>query len=384
MSRRSQALLFALGFVAAANGLLLGISLYALFAAVLHVLSDHAPGIGWGLVVGVVGAIALLVRAFRRAAATRDELYGRALLDREVQDHARLLYRLGVLRAKSRLTKTPSLRVVRGDLPNAYTVSRSQDEAAIVLTDGLLRRLPAAEQEAVIAHELAQIENEDIGTVGLADAIAVSIEELGRLKGKFFWGPREILADILPFLGAFALLVILDYLTPRGTGNGFIILLLFALVIWVFYMLWKTALLSWRGLGQLAMMIFFFGPLTLVEWVLAPPTAFALSRLVSRERVAEADRRAVELTGKPGAALAALRSLEGVEHATGEPFWAALRFSLFVAPRADDGWRGWSERVVSTHPPVSTRIERLREQAQEDSRDDAIPNTPVDPLEQSG
>jgi Zn-dependent protease with chaperone function len=266
MGQRSQALLFALAFIAAANGLLLALSLYGLLTAALHVIGDHAPGIGWGLLAGAIGAVALLVRAFTRAAQTRKLLYGRSLLDYEVPARTDLVARLTDLHGRSKLPRPPSLRLVGGELPNAYTVARSPEEAAIVLTDGLLARLGPVELEAVIAHALAQIENEDIVTVGVADAVAVSIEELSRLKGRFFWGPREILTDILPFLGAMAALAVVDALLPKDSSNTLVVLAFVVLLLGLFRVLWRAAVLSWRGLAQLTLFALFFTPLTLIEW----------------------------------------------------------------------------------------------------------------------
>ena len=383
LGRRSKALLFGLGFVAAANGLLLGVFLYTLLVAVLHIVGDHAPGLGWGLIAGVLGAATLLATSFLRAAHTRDLLYGESLLDRQVPAQARLVARLQELNEKTALARTPSLRMVHGDLPNAYIVSRSQDEAAIVLTDGIFDFLDPKEQDAVIAHELAQVEGEDVATVGLADAVAASIEDLRRLKGHYFWGPREIIARARPFLLAFVALVVLAVVGPgeHGSASG---LILGLLALAILYALWKTAIASPLSAAQVILFLLVYGPLTLIEWVLAPPTAFALSRLISRERVADADRRAVELTDDPEAAVAALRRLEGVEYSTGEPFWAELRYSLFVVPRSHGGYDGALERIFSTHPPLAIRIEKLRRLAQEGSRGEAIPSTAGDPLEQSG
>lgn len=377
-------MLVALGFVAGANGLLLGISLYGVLVAVLHVLADRAPGIGWAILAGAIGAIALVGRSFQRADQTRKRLYGASLLDYEVPEHARLLDRLAQLTRNSSLSKAPSLRLIGGNLPNAYTVSRSRDEAAIVLTDGLLKLLTPSERDAVIAHELAHVENEDVATVAFADAIAVSIEELARLKGRFFWGPREILIDLLPFIGAIAGLAILDAMLQEGSGNGVVAIIVLVSIVGVFRALYRAALLSWRGLAQLFLFVSFFGPLTVVEWLLAPPTAFVLSRLIARERVFAADRRGVQLTREPGSALAALHRLEGVEYSMGEPFWAALRFSLFVTPRAQTGLGPWRERVFGTHPPVAARIEQLGRLTQDGSRRQPIPDGTRDPLEQSG
>jgi Zn-dependent protease with chaperone function len=358
---RSQGLLFALGLVAGGNGLLLGISLYGLLAAVLHVLSDHAPGIGWAVAAGGGGAIVLLVRSYLRVDTTGDLRYGESLLDYEVKGHARLVDRLGQLARKSSLAKAPALRVVDGALPNAYTVSRSREEAAIVVTRGLLRDLSPSEQDAVVAHELAQIESDEVITAAFADAIAVSIEELGRIKGRFFWSPKEILLGILPFIGAMIALAVIEDFLPEGKNpNALVVIFFVFLLLGALRVLYRAAILSWRGLAQLALFAIFLGPTTLIEWVLEPPTAFLLSRLVSRERVLAADRRAVELTREPGAAVAALRRLGGVEYTLGEPSWAELRFSLFVVPRAHGWFWGRRERLFASHPPITARIERLQ------------------------
>jgi Zn-dependent protease with chaperone function len=360
LSWRGQGLLLALGLVAGGNGLLLGISLYGFFAAALHVLGYHAPGIGWAVGAGGLGAIGLIVYSYLRVETTGDLRYGESLLDHEIRGHARLVERLGQLSRTARL-KAPSLRIVDGPMPNAYTVSRSREEAAIVVTRGLLRDLTPSEQDAVIAHELAQIESDEVITAAYADAIAVSIEELGRVKDRFLWSPREILRDILPFLGAMLALAVLDVLLSKDGNPGALADIAFLLLfLGTLRALYRAAILSWRGLAQLALFVTFFGPTTIVEWVLEPPTAYLLARLVSRERVLAADRRAVELTREPGAAIAALRRVEGVEYAPGEPSWAELRFSLFVVPRAHGWFWGGRERLLSSHPTVATRIERLQ------------------------
>jgi Zn-dependent protease with chaperone function len=143
------------------------------------------------------------------------------------------------------------------------------------------------------------------------------------------------------------------------------------------------AVVSWRGLVQVAILVFFLGPLTVVEWLLAPPTAYALSRFVSRERILAADERAIELTDEVDAAIAALECLEDGEYERGDDFWVKIRYSLFVTQRARRGLEGWRERLFSTHPSIATRIARLRE-AQERSRLEATSHPPAKTLEQSG
>jgi Zn-dependent protease with chaperone function len=381
-SRRSQVLLFGLAIVAAANGVLLGLFLYALLAFFLHLIGDNAPGIGWGLLAGSIGGAALLRRAERQAEETQERHHFETRLNPLIPTEARLLDRLDQLTAKTSLPEAPRLVKVEGRLPNAWAVSR-RSGPVIVVTMGLLERLGPTEQEAVIAHELAHVEAEDLETVGLADAIAVSMEDLALAKSDFFWSPARILLELIPFLGAWALIIVLVTIEPKGSTDWVTILVLSLLSLGSLCLLVAMAVVSWRGLVQAAILIFFLGPLTVVEWLLAPPTAYALSRFVSRERILAADERAIELTDDVDAAIAALERLEDGEYERGEDFWVKIRYSLFVTQRARRGLEGWRERLFSTHPSIATRIARLRE-AQERSRLEATSHPAAKTLEQSG
>jgi len=99
--------------------------------------------------------------------------------------------------------------------------------------------------------------------------------------------------------------------------------------------------------------------LSLVEWALAPPTAFLLSRLVSRARVHEADVRSVELLGGSEALLSALRKLEMVERWLPGEELSNRRFSLFVCSRPQSGYRAWLAHLYATHPSITSRIETV-------------------------
>jgi heat shock protein HtpX len=110
---------------------------------------------------------------------------------------------------------------------------------------------------------------------------------------------------------------------------------------------------------QFALFVALLGTLTLVDALLAWPTIFALSRLLSRSRVFAADRRAIELTGDPAGLRDALEAVAPVEREIAEDHFARLRFSLFATPRARSGYRSWVERVTGTHPSAKRRIARL-------------------------
>ncbi len=361
---RGQLLLGGIGAIAVANTFLLSLTMYALLAAALHVLGSHAPAPVYAFLAGAAGAAALLGVAFKRERQLREGDYGTwpgthaSAPDPDLSERLRRL-------ADSASLPTPALRQIESETGNAFAAGRSREDASIVVTDGLLE-LGETERDAVLAHELAHIEAEDIRTIGLADAIATTLRDLGRARDSVLWGPRQIAIDILPFaavlVGGWILIWLYVEINPGQSVSllGFLI----ALAALGFFVAWlrtlfQNALISWRGLVQLFLVVFFFGPLTVVEWVLAPPTAAAMARLLSRTRVYEADRRAAELIGGPEALISALRSLEPVELRAGEGWAGALRFSLFVTPRARSGYRAWLERITSTHPSAADRIEAL-------------------------
>ena len=139
------------------------------------------------------------------------------------------------------------------------------------------------------------------------------------------------------------------------------------------YALAKAAIRSWRGLAQLLLFISFFGPISLVEMALAPPTAFLLSRMVSRARIYEADDRGRRLSGDSGTLVSALHKLERVEASPAGRWPAYLRFSLFVAPRPQTGYQAWLARLYATHTPIASRIDALRAPARSPVRATAGP-----------
>jgi Zn-dependent protease with chaperone function len=145
----------------------------------------------------------------------------------------------------------------------------------------------------------------------------------------------------------------------HSAGNTGLNLLLVVLFVAWLAALWDAAKRSWRGLVQLFIFTSFLGPLSLAEWLLAPPTAFFLSRLVSRARIHEADARSVELTKDRAALLSALGKLEFVERAEPREELVGRRFSLFVCSRPQSGYRALLAHLYATHPSIASRIETI-------------------------
>lgn len=78
---------------------------------------------------------------------------------------------LEILADRAELPKTPKLMVVSSSTINAFATGK-QEDSAIAVTDGLLRRLDLREITAVLAHEVAHIANNDLRTMAFADSMS--------------------------------------------------------------------------------------------------------------------------------------------------------------------------------------------------------------------
>lgn len=75
---------------------------------------------------------------------------------------------LAELSRRADLPRIPQLYYIPSRVLNAFAVG-TQDQAAIAVTDGLLRRLNQREITAVLAHEIGHIRSNDLWLMGLAD-----------------------------------------------------------------------------------------------------------------------------------------------------------------------------------------------------------------------
>jgi len=149
------------------------------------------------------------------------------------------------------LERPPRLCYVPSALLNAFAVG-DRDDAAIVVTDGLLRTLTLRELLGVLAHEISHVRNNDLWLMGLADVV-------GRLN---------------------------RLMTLFGLA-----LLILGLPLWL------------TGAASL--------PLLLIPLLLfAPQLTVLLQLALSRSREFDADLDAAGLTGDPEGLAAALLKLE--------------------------------------------------------------------------
>lgn len=75
------------------------------------------------------------------------------------------------LARRASLPATPRLYVVPSQIMNAFAVGR-RDDAAIAVTDALVRRMTGRELAGVLAHEISHIANEDVKVMAFADMVS--------------------------------------------------------------------------------------------------------------------------------------------------------------------------------------------------------------------
>ena len=206
--------------------------------------------------------------------------------------------------------ETPTLLLAELPVPNAFAVGGGA--GVIVVDRRLFRLLSVSEFEALLAHELAHLETRD----ALVQTVAYSL-------ARTFVG--------LVGLAVFPVVVLTGGIARslallRGDPSS-----------------WSR---SWLGRAQRYALQVVAG------------LGFAVTLLIlgySRRRELAADDRAIKITGNP---VGLARALTKIEQAS-KPETGLLQ-QLYGHSEAD---RGLS-RLLSTHPPMDERIERLQERAQ--------------------
>ncbi len=155
------------------------------------------------------------------------------------------------LAARAGLPAVPGLYHVPSPMLNAFTVGRPQN-AAIAVTDGMLRTLTYDEFAGVMAHEVAHIAHNDLWTMTLADSLSR-------------------MTNVLSFAGLVTIFISLPFIL-MGMAPG-----------------------SWSFAFVL---------------VFAPTVMTLLQLGLSRSREYDADLKAAELTGNPRGLASALAKLE--------------------------------------------------------------------------
>jgi heat shock protein HtpX len=193
----------------------------------------------------------------------------------------------------------PSLHLIPSEQPNAFATGRNPQNAAVAVTEGLLHHLPKEQVRGVLAHEFAHIKNRDVLVQTIAAMIGAAIAAI---------------ANILQFSMLFG-----------GDDDD-------------------------SPLG-------FVG--ALVAIIVAPLAATVLQLAVSRQREYLADATAAGFLGEGRPLAEALGTLQRGVQAVPMAVNPATEALYIANPLA--GMRGGMAGLFSTHPPIETRIEKLRE-----------------------
>ena len=199
----------------------------------------------------------------------------------------------------------PRVYIIEDASPNAFATGSKPENAAVAATTGLLAIMNREELEGVMGHEVSHIRNYDIRISTIAVALTSAVTMLSSMAGRMMWfgggGRRR---------------------NDRDNDNG---------------------------LGIVLMIV------SLLALLLAPLAATLVQLAISRQREYLADASSVELTRNPKGMISALLKLDNsqpMEHHVDDAS-AALYIN-------DPKKKGGLQKLFYTHPPISDRIERLK------------------------
>jgi heat shock protein HtpX len=225
----------------------------------------------------------------------------------------------------------PRIWVVPDSDPNAFATGRDAATASVAVTEGLLSRLSRDEIQAVIAHEMAHIQNLDVRLMtllaGMVGAIALMSDGMGRMLGR---GSRIAVRS-----GSGGI-----RLGGRRSGG--------------------------RGGNPLGLVILVLWLLTLV---IAPVVSRILAMAVSRKREYLADAAGAQFTRNPMALATALEKLDGASDPTRAITQGAAHLCIVdPAPGVMGSKEGFLADFVASHPPIRQRIIRLKGMAYQQAK----------------
>ena len=196
----------------------------------------------------------------------------------------------------------PRVYVIESDTPNAFATGRNPKNAAVAVTTGIRRLLTREELGGVLAHEMAHVGNRDtlimtmVATVAMAIGMIAMLAQFAMLFGGMRGGGRE---GGSPYIGIIGLLVV-------------------AIVL--------------------------------------PLLATVVRLAISRAREFQADSTGARTSGNPEALARALEKLEMGNQVRPMEVNQGVAHLFIVNPLKGGGLSS----LMSTHPPLAERIQRLR------------------------
>ncbi|MBU4531798.1 MAG: zinc metalloprotease HtpX [Hoeflea sp.] len=103
----------------------------------------------------------------------------------------------------------PKVFVIRNAQPNAFATGRNPENAAVAASTGLLEALTDEEVAAVMAHELAHVQNRDTLIMTITATLAGAISMLGNFA--FFFGGNRNNNNPLGFIGVLVAMLVAPF-----------------------------------------------------------------------------------------------------------------------------------------------------------------------------
>jgi heat shock protein HtpX len=223
----------------------------------------------------------------------------------------------------------PRVYLVPDPDPNAFATGRDPGSASIAVTEGLLAALSREELQGVVAHEMAHVRNLDVRLMtllaGMVGAIALMSDGMGRMLRS---GARV-----------------------GGSGGG------------------RRSGGGKGGGNPLALVVLVLWLLTLV---IAPIVSRILAMSVSRKREFLADATGAQFTRNPLALASALEKLAAAHSPTKAITQGAAHLCIVdPSPGLLSSKQGFLADVLTSHPPITQRIIRLRGMGYQQSKREA-------------
>ena len=202
------------------------------------------------------------------------------------------------------LARPPAVYLMESEAPNAFAVGRKADQAAVVVTSGLLKRLDRDQLQGVVAHEIGHIHNEDVRFMTLAAVLLGSV---------------TILSDV--------------FFRHLMWGGG-------------------RRRLSSKGGGQAQVAV---AVVAVLAAIVAPIAARLLYLACSRRREYLADACGARFSRYPEGLASALETIAATPARAGEVS-RVMAPMFIVSPLRGSAALG----LFATHPPTETRVRILR------------------------
>ncbi|MDO4612117.1 MAG: M48 family metalloprotease [Candidatus Saccharibacteria bacterium] len=191
----------------------------------------------------------------------------------------------------------PKVYIIEDSAPNAFATGRDPKHAVVAATTGLLDIMNDKELTAVMAHEMSHVKNYDIRVSMIVFGLVCVVGLISDLAFRMmFYGSRRR--------------------DEEGSPMGYVLIMLAA--------------------------------------ILSPIVAAVAQMAVSRQREYLADASAAHITRYPEGMIAALKKLQSHSQPLRNQNVAAA--SMYIS---DPLRKGFFNNLLSTHPPIEKRIERL-------------------------